>query len=61
MNYEIKHDQNKIRLELVPPSLMWAVGAIRTYGTQKYGDAECWRAVEPERYNGVSWRRGGRS
>ena len=47
MNYEIKHDQNKIRLELVPPSLMWAVGVIRTYGTQKYGDAECWRAVEP--------------
>ncbi len=26
MNHKIKHDQNKIRLELVPPSLMWAVG-----------------------------------
>lgn len=56
MNYDIKQDKDKIRLELVPPSLMWAVGAIRTYGTQKYGDAECWRAVEPERYKGALLR-----
>lgn len=26
MNYDIKQDKDKIRLELVPPSLMWAVG-----------------------------------
>lgn len=56
MNYEIKHDEDKVRLELVPASLMWAVGVIRTYGVQKYGDKESWRQVEPDRYKGALLR-----
>lgn len=56
MDYNIKNDKEKIRLELVPPALMWAVGAIRTYGAQKYGDPENWRQVEPERYRGALLR-----
>ena len=45
-----KHDEDKPQLHLVPPSLIEAVGIIRTYGTKKYGDPEGWRQVEPERY-----------
>jgi hypothetical protein len=46
-----KHDTGKPRLSLVPPSLIEAVGAIRTYGTEKYrNDPDGWRHVEPERY-----------
>jgi len=45
-----KHDQDKPRLDLVPPGIIEAIGAIRTYGVQKYKDPENWRKVEPERY-----------
>lgn len=45
-----KHDNGKNRLSLVSPYLIEAVGWIRTYGTDKYGDPEGWRQVEKERY-----------
>lgn len=46
-----KFDEGKPRLSLVPPSLIEAVGAIRTYGTEKYrNDPDGWRQVEPDRY-----------
>lgn len=46
-----KDDAEKPRLSLVPPSLIEAVGIIRTYGMKKYPhDPDGWRKVEPERY-----------
>ena len=56
MNYDIKQDKEKIRLELIPPEAMWAIAAVRTYGIQKYGDKESWRQVEAERYIGALLR-----
>ena len=45
-----KADAGKLRLSLVPAELIRAVGEIREYGLQKYGSAESWRQVEPQRY-----------
>lgn len=45
-----KFDSDKPRLDLVPPELIEAVGAVRTYGVKKYGDGESWKKVEPYRY-----------
>ena len=45
-----KYDEGKARLDLVPPSIIEAVGVIRTYGTEKYKDPDGWKEVEPSRY-----------
>lgn len=37
-----KHDEGKVRLDLVPPSLMLAAGRAMTHGALKYG-AQNWR------------------
>lgn len=34
----IKYDDKKIRMDLIPPELLWAVGDILTFGAEKYGD-----------------------
>ena len=46
----IKADAGKPRLSLVPPAIIEAVGAVRTYGAQKYPDPDSWRKVSVERY-----------
>jgi hypothetical protein len=51
-----KADTGKPRLDLVPPSIIEAIGVIRTYGTNKYHDPENWRKVEPERYRAALMR-----
>lgn len=51
-----KHDQGKPRLSLVPPSLIEAVGRVRTYGTEKYGSPDNWKTVEPWRYKDALMR-----
>ena len=51
-----KADAGKPRLSLVSPYLIEAVGTVRTYGTEKYGDPENWREVEPERYKDAFMR-----
>ena len=38
----VKHDGGKPRVELVPPSLMIAVGSVLAFGAKKYGDNN-WR------------------
>lgn len=53
---ELKHDGGKLRLALVPPELIEGVGAVRTFGVQKYGDSECWKKVEPYRYKDALMR-----
>lgn len=51
-----KADDGKPRLDLVPPGIIEAVGAIRTYGTAKYKDPENWRKVAPARYTAALMR-----
>ena len=56
VNYEVKADRGKLRLTLVPPSLVRAVAQIREYGCKKYHDPENWRQVEPRRYRDALYR-----
>lgn len=51
-----KYDQEKPRLDLVPPGIIEAIGIIRTYGTEKYGDPDGWKKVEPNRYTAALMR-----
>lgn len=44
-----KDDAGKLRLTLVPPSLVEAVACVRMFGTQKYENPESWREIEDER------------
>ena len=53
---ELKFDDNKPRLDLVPPELIEAVGKVRTYGVEKYGDSSIWKQVEPYRYRAALMR-----
>lgn len=55
-NTEAKADAGKLRPTLVPTKLVWAVAAVRKYGTMKYKDPENWRQVEPERYKDALYR-----
>ena len=52
----IKADAGKIRPTLVPRQIIRAISIIRGYGVQKYGSAENWQAVEPERYRDAAFR-----
>lgn len=49
MSEGVKHDQEKNRLELIPPELLFAVGEILTFGAKKYADRN-WE-------NGMKWGR----
>lgn len=51
-----KADKGKLRLTLVPLSLLTAVATIREYGCYKYHDPENWRKVEPQRYKDALYR-----
>ncbi len=51
-----KYDQDKPRLDLVPPGLIEAVGVVRTYGISKYDTVDGWQNVEPERYTAALMR-----
>jgi hypothetical protein len=33
-----KFDNDKVRLDLIPTSIIWAIGKILTFGATKYGD-----------------------
>ena len=55
-NQAVKADAGKLRPTLVMPSILWAVAAFRQYGTDKYGDPENWRQVEPQRYKDAAYR-----
>lgn len=34
----VKFDADKVRLELIPPELLFAVGTVLTFGAKKYAD-----------------------
>lgn len=52
----LKFDNGKPRLDLVPPEIIEAIGAVRTYGVQKYGKEYSYRQVEPKRYRAALMR-----
>lgn len=56
VEYKYKSDKEKPRLDLVPPAIIEAVGIIRTYGVEKYGENTNWEKVEPERYRAAFMR-----
>jgi hypothetical protein len=49
MDQAMKFDDEKVRMELIPPELMEAVGTILTFGAKKYADRN-WE-------QGMSWSR----
>lgn len=51
-----KDDKGKPRLDLVPPSIIEAVGQVRTYGIKKYGENDGWKKVEKKRYKAAMMR-----
>ena len=53
---EVKQDDGKLRLELVPPGTMEAIAAVRMYGVAKYPDPTSWRRVRPIKYIGATLR-----
>ena len=53
---DAKADAGKPRLSLVPPEIIRAVARVREYGCAKYGSADNWRRVEPERYRDALFR-----
>lgn len=48
-NQRAKKDAGKLRVTLVPTEIIRAIARVRMYGTEKYGDPDNWRTVEPER------------
>lgn len=51
-----KFDNGKPRCDLVPAEIIEAIGAVRTYGVQKYGKEYSYRQVEPKRYRAALMR-----
>lgn len=58
-----KDDGGKNRLDLIPPSVILALGWVMTYGAEKYG-ANNWQGVDIDRYYAallrhvMAWRSG---
>ena len=52
----IKADKGKLRLTLVPTTVIKAIALVREYGVRKYKEKESWKAVEIERYRDASYR-----
>lgn len=53
---QAKADAGKLRLTLVPPSMIRAVAEVREHGCAKYHDPENWRKVEVQRYRDAAYR-----
>lgn len=46
-----KYDDGKLKLSLVPPEILDAIATVREFGAQKYGDAENWMSIDPDRWH----------
>lgn len=51
-----KADRGKNPLTLVPTKIIRAIGRVRQYGTEKYGDPDNWQKVEAQRYRDALYR-----
>lgn len=56
INYKIKADGGKLRLTLVPLTIIKEIAKVRMFGTDKYKDPNNWREVEVERYRDAAFR-----
>lgn len=58
MSYDqnVKADEGKLQLTLVPREIIRNIAAVRMYGTDKYGDPNNWKDVEVERYKDAAFR-----
>ena len=54
----IKADNGKPKLSLVPPEVIRDIARVREYGNNKYpeGGKDNWKNVEPERYRDALFR-----
>lgn len=52
----LKNDSEKIRMELIPPSLLKAVGTVLTFGAKKYAPRNWERGIEWGRVYGAAQR-----
>ena len=52
----IKQPEDKIRLDLVEPSFIKAVGKVRTYGLKAYPDEQGWRNEPKQRFIAATMR-----
>lgn len=63
MNKGIKHDQGKLRYDLVPPEFIEALAEVMTHGAKEYKE-NTWQDVDSERYYAAlmrhiqDWRKG---
>jgi hypothetical protein len=53
----LKYDQDKNRVDLIPPSAILAIGEILTYGSRKYGPNN-WQKLDNglDRFYGAAFR-----
>lgn len=56
MSEGTKFDGGKIRLELIPPELLFAVGSILTFGADKYDDRNWEKGMKWSRVFGAAMR-----
>lgn len=47
---DIKADDGKLQIRMVPPQIVRDIAVIREYGNRKYNDPHSWRRVEVDRY-----------
>lgn len=53
---DAKADAGKLKLSLVPTSIIRDIAVIRMYGTKKYKDPNNWKNVTVERYRDAAYR-----
>jgi hypothetical protein len=60
----VKHDAGKLRLDLIPPEALRAMGDVLTHGADKYGDHNWERGISADRLYAallrhlLAWREG---
>lgn len=56
MDKGVKYDEDKVRLELIPSELLFAVGTILTFGAKKYEDRNWELGMKWSRVFGAAMR-----
>lgn len=51
-----KQDAGKLQLTLVPTQIIRDIAEVRMYGNKKYGSADNWKNVSPQRYRDAFFR-----
>ncbi len=52
----VKNDADKVRLELIPPDAVWALGQVLTHGAKKYTPNNWLKGTKWSRYVGALLR-----